>query len=79
MKKHLQDTISQIVDEIISELPLRDRTSLVKMKREDVQVLQSVFDLYVRNKIDPEGEECTDIMDEIWKRLWKTHRLRVVK
>jgi hypothetical protein len=79
MKKHLQDTISQIVDEIISELPLRERTSLANMKREDVQVLQSVFDLYVRNKIDPEGEECTDIMDEIWKRLWKTHRLRVVK
>jgi hypothetical protein len=79
MKKHLQDTIAQIVDEIISELPLRERTSLANMKREDVQVLQSVFDLYVRNKIDPEGEECTDIMDEIWKKLWKTHRLRVVK
>jgi len=79
MKKHLQDTISQIVDEIISELPLRERTSLANMKREDVKVLQSVFDLYVRNKIDPEGEECTDIMDELWKRLQKTHRLRVVK
>jgi len=79
MKKPLQDTISQIVDEIISELPLRDRTSLANMKREDVQVLQSVFDLYVRNKIDPEGEEYTDIMDEIWNRLRKTHLLRVVK
>jgi hypothetical protein len=79
MKKHLQDSIFQIVDEIISELPLRERTSLANMKREDVQILQSVFDLYVRNKIDPESEECTDIMDTLWKRLQKTHRLRVLK
>jgi len=49
------------------------------MKGDDIQVLQSVFDLYVRNKIDPEGEEYTNIMDELWKRLQKTHRLRVVK
>ena len=75
----LIEAACQIVDEIISELPLRERTSLANMKREDVKVLQSVFDLYVRNKIDPEGEEYTDIMDELWKRLQKTHRLRVVK
>jgi hypothetical protein len=78
-KQPLTDTISQIVDEIISELPLRERTSLANMKREDVKVLQSVFNLYVRDRIESEGEECTDIMDALWKRLWKTHRLRVVK
>jgi len=79
MTKPFQDTIFQIVDEIISELPLRERTSLANMKGEDVQVLQSVFDLYIRSKIDPEGEEYTNIMQELWKRLQETHRLRVVK
>ena len=79
MTKPFQDTIFQIVDEIISELPLKERTSLANMKGEDVQVLQSVFDLYIRSKIDPEGEEYTNIMHELWKRLQKTHRLRVVK
>jgi hypothetical protein len=79
MTKPFQDTISQIVDEIISELPLKERTSLANMKREDAEVLQSVFNLYIRDRIDPEGEECTDIMDALWKRLQKTHRLRVVK
>ena len=76
MTKPFQNTIFQIVDEIISELPLRERTSLSNMKGEDVQVLQSVFDLYVRDQIDP---EYTNIMHEIWNRLRETHRLRVVK
>ena len=79
MTKPFQDTIFQFVDEIISELPLRERTSLSNMKGEDIQVLQSVFDLYIRSKIDPEGEEYTNIMQELWKRLQETHRLRVVK
>ena len=75
----LIDTFYQIVDEIISEMPLKERVSLANMKREDVETLQSVFDLYIRNKIDPEGEEYTNIMHELWKRLQETHRLRVVK
>jgi hypothetical protein len=69
----------QIVDEIISELPLKERTSLANMKREDVEVLQGVFDLYIRSKVDPEDEDYENIMQKIWKRVRETHRLRVVK
>jgi len=79
MTKPFQDTVFQIVDEIISELPLRERTSLAKMKKEDVEVLQGVFDLYIRSKVDPEDEEYTNIMQRLWKRLRETYRLRVVK
>ena len=78
-KQPLTDTLYQIADEIISELPLRERTSLANMKKQDVDVLQTVFDLYVRDKIDPNGEVYKNIMHEIWKRLQETHRLRVVK
>ena len=79
MTKPFQDTIFKIVDEIISELPLRERTSLANMKREDVEVLQSVFDLYIRDKIESEDMEHEDIMNELWKRVRETHLLRVVK
>jgi len=79
MKKHIQDTVFQIVDEIISELPLREKTSLANMGKKDVEVLQGVFDLYIRSKVDPEDEECENIMLEVWKRVRETHRLRVVK
>ncbi len=49
------------------------------MKKEDVEVTQGVFDLYVRNKIDPEDTEYEDLMNELWERVRETHRLRVVK
>jgi hypothetical protein len=79
MKKQIQDTIFQIVDEILSEMPLEERVSLSNMKKKDIEVLQGVFDLYIRSKVDPEDDEYTEIINELWKRLWKTHRLRVVK
>ena len=79
MTKPSQGTISQVVDEILSEMPLEEKVSLANMKREDVKVLQGVFDLYNQNKIDPEDEEYTDIINKLWKRVRETHRLRIVK
>lgn len=69
----------QMVDEIISQLPLEERVSFANMKKKDVEVLQGVFDLYIRNKIDPEDEDYENIMHELWKRVRETYRLRVVK
>ena len=78
-KQSLIDSMYKIVDEIISEMPLKERASLSKMKKEDVEALQQIFNLYIKDKIDPEDEDYTHIMNEIWKRLQETHRLRVVK
>jgi hypothetical protein len=79
MTKPFQDKIFQIVAEIISELPLREKISLANMKKKDVEVLQDVFDLYIRSKVDPDDEDYEKIMLEVWKRVRETHRLRVVK
>ena len=79
MTKPSKDTIDQIVDEIISDMPLEERVSLANMNKKDVDVLQSVFDLYIRSKVDPEDEDYENIMHEVWNRLKKTHRLRVVR
>ena len=70
---------NSIVDEILAEMPLEEKVSLANMKEEDVMVLQGVFDLYIRNRSDPEDEDYEDIMNELWKRVRETHRLRVVK
>lgn len=61
MTKSSKDTISQIVDEILSQMPLEDRASLANMKEKDVEVLQGVFDLYIRSKVDPNDEDYEDI------------------
>ena len=79
MKKQIQDTVYQIVDEIISEMPLEERVSLANMKKKNVEVLQGVFDLYIRSKIEVDDEEYADIMNELWKRIRETHLMRVVK
>jgi hypothetical protein len=60
-------------------MPLEERVSLANMKQKDVEVLQAVFDLYIRSKVDPEDEDYENIMHEPWERLRKTHRLRIVK
>jgi len=70
---------NSIVDEILSEMPLEEKISLANMKQKEVKVLQGVFDLYIRNRSDPEDEDYEDIMNELWKRVRETHRLRVVK
>jgi hypothetical protein len=79
MNKQVKDNVYQIVDEIISQLPLEERVSLANMKKKDVEVLQGVFDLYIRSKVDPEDEDYEHIMHELWKRVRETHLLRVVK
>ena len=60
-------------------MPLKERASLAKMDKVYVEVLQHVFYLYVKSKIDSEDEEYANIMQRLWKRLGETHRLRVVK
>ena len=79
MTKSSQDNISQIVDEILSGMPLEERVSLANMKEKEVKVLQGVFDLYIRSKDDPEDEDYEHIMHELWNRVSETHRLRIVK
>ena len=79
MKKQSKDTVYKIVDEILAEMSLEDRVYLANMEKKDVDVLQGIFDLYIRRKIDPEDEEYENIMHELWKRVRETHRLRVVK
>jgi uncharacterized protein (DUF39 family) len=76
IRKSYQDTI---FNEIHSQMPLQEKVSLANMKKEDVEVLQGVFDYYIRNRVDPEDEDYENIMHELWERVRETHRLRVVK
>jgi len=76
-----EQDLNKIVDEIISELSLQDRVSMTDMNKEDVAILQSVFERYIRSKLGSEfeDEEFNNIMHELWSRLRETYRLRIVK
>jgi Circularly permutated YpsA SLOG family len=80
LNDYQMDDIDQIIEEIISELPLGEKVSMANMDKEAVEIVQSVFDLYIKNKIGSEHEEeYTVIMKALWDRLQETHRLKVVK
>ena len=74
------DAINQITDEIIAEMPLKERTDIANMNKEDAEILQRIFDSYIRSKIGFQNEdEYTVIIKLLWKKLQETHKLRIVK
>ena len=74
------DVIDQIIDEIIAILPLKEKVSFANMSEEDIEILQRVFDLYIRSKIGFQNEdEYTVIINLLWKKLQETHKLRMIK
>ncbi len=76
-----QDGVDQFIDEIISMLPLKESVSIANIDKKHVEILQSIFELFILEKTgsEIEDEEYNNIMDELWKRLQETHKLRVVK
>ena len=79
LNDYQMDDIDQIIEDIISELPFKEKVSMANMNKEAVEILQSVFDLYIKNKIGSEHEkEYTVIMKALWERLQETHKLRVI-
>ena len=74
-------SVDEIIEEIISELPLKERVAIANMNKEHVEMLKNVFNKYVRGKTDTEVDdsEYTNIMNKLWEKLQKTYKLRVVK
>ena len=75
-----QDEIQEIVNDIIETIPLKDLVSYANMDESGVEVLQQVFELYIRRIYgdDKYENELPEIMAALWKRVKETHRLRAV-
>jgi len=71
----------EIIEEIIYELPLKERVAIANMNKEDVELLKNIFNKYIKGKIDIEVDdsEYNNIMNNLWKKLRQTHKLREVK
>jgi predicted KAP-like P-loop ATPase len=74
-------SLDETVEEIISELPLKERAVIANMTKVDFEMLKNVFNKYVRGKTDTEVDdsEYTNIMNKLWEKLRQTHKLRVIK
>jgi hypothetical protein len=48
----LPQTVEKAIDQIITDLPLKDRTTIANMAEEDVLILESTLGLYIEMKLD---------------------------
>ena len=80
-KLRQRDKLEKLLDEIISELPFKERVSFANLNEKDFEILQNVFLLCSRSRMDAEyeDEDYNSILRQLWKRLQQTHRLRLVK
>jgi hypothetical protein len=95
----LPETVDEAVDRLMSEMSLRDKTTLLKMAEGDLVSLHFTVGMWIRNNFvyprnDKLLESCREvsgdkylhfaqmhmvILRELWKKLQKTHKLKVVK
>ena len=54
----------KIIDEIIADLPLKERTLIANMAEYDIEILQSVFELNIQSKVN-EAEDQSDIFNKL--------------
>jgi len=74
-------SVDEIIEEIISELPLKERVAIANMNKEHIEMLKNIFNKYIKGKIDIEVDdrEYADMMNKLWSKLQKTYKLRVIK
>jgi hypothetical protein len=69
----------QIVQDILADMPLRDKAAIANLDEQDVKYLQYAFDVCVTGKLGEDHEEGKEVMYRIWEVLQETHRVRSVK
>ena len=96
------DTVDQVVDELIAELPLEPKVSVANLGKDELRVLEETLGKYLRFRLDQldtvvnealrddciarsddktldDVDTATVILKELWERLRRSHRMRVVK
>jgi len=48
---------NKIIEEIISELPLKERVAIAVMNKEDIEILKNIFNKYIIGKTDTEADD----------------------
>ncbi|WP_419662721.1 uncharacterized protein Dvar_31940 [Desulfosarcina variabilis str. Montpellier] len=71
--------IDQIVQDILADMPLKEKAAIANLDEDKVPYLQYAFDICVRNQLGKGDEMGKDVMHRIWEVLQETHRVRCVK
>jgi hypothetical protein len=72
-------SIDQIVQDILSDMSLKEKAATANLDEDKVPYLQYAFDICVRSQLGKDDEMGKDVMHRIWGVLQETHRMRCVK
>jgi hypothetical protein len=86
-KNNIPKTVDEIAGQIIDDLSLEDRVTMANLEDDQIEFINKLMADYIQSKlkewsVKQEETDLTEpeaIVKEIWNRLQKTHKLRVVK
>jgi len=68
--------INQVVQEILADMPLKEKAAIANLDEDKVPYLQYAFDVCVSDQLGKDDEMSKDVMHRIWEVLQETHRVR---
>ena len=71
--------IDQIVQDMLADIPLKEKAIIANLDEDRVPYLQYAFDVCIRGQLGEDDEMRKDVMHRIWEVLQETHRVRCVK
>jgi len=71
--------IDQIVQDILADMPLKEKAAIANLDEGKVPYLQYAFDTCIRSQLGRDDILSKDVMHRIWQLLQETHRVRCVK
>jgi hypothetical protein len=71
--------IDQIVQDILADMPLREKAIIANLEENKVPYHQYAFDVCIRSQLGKVDEIGKDVMHRTWEVLQETNRVRCVK
>lgn len=61
--------IDQIVQDILTDMPLKEKAIIANLDEDKVPYLQYAFDVCIRSQLGKDDEMGKDVMHRIWEEL----------
>jgi len=75
----MSSDLDQIVQEILADMPLKEKIAIANLSEEDIKRFQELFDTYLSGQLGQDDAMGKDVMYRIWEVLQETHRVRCIK
>ncbi len=75
----MSDRLPDLIDETIEALPLAKKIEIARMDGGEIWILQRRLGRYLTGIMKNDLDYLPSVVFQIWERLKRTYRLRIVK